>query len=155
MKTRRATFELTDLQPHPLSISIYGEPSPPAELVRSIKELGLISPLVIWKNFILSGNNRWAAMKKLAEYFPEEPAVVMVNEFEGTELEAEQLVIESNRQRVKTEAQKDAEAAALLRIETELAKERQRAGGGSGVSGRQTFAEPRRAVDAVAAVTGE
>jgi len=66
-------------------------------------------------------------------------------------LNAEAHLIEANRQRVKTESQKDAEAAALLRIETELAKERQK-------QGRTNLADPSdagRAVDKVAAATNE
>jgi len=147
--------EFTEFQPHPLSIDIYGEPQPSDDLVESIEQLGLVSPIVVWKKFIVSGNNRWAAMKQLSEKYPENKKFLYIptTTFDGTDLEAEQLVIESNRQRIKTESQKDAEAAALLRIERELAAERQRRGGKDKV--RQNSTEPSKAVERVAVTTGE
>jgi ParB-like chromosome segregation protein Spo0J len=77
----------------------------------------------------LSGHRRWAASKKLAAKFPAERFdEIPVTVFRGSEIEAERIVIESNRQRLKTAAILAREAAALLRIEAALAAERSKKG---------------------------
>lgn len=122
--------EWTEFQPHPLSVRIYGEPNPPAKLIESIEELGIISPIVVWNKYVISGNNRWAALKQLAKKDPDEKKFKFIptTTFDGSALEAEQLVIESNRQRIKSDKQLKAEVRELLRIEKGLASEREKAG---------------------------
>jgi len=119
-----------NLVPHPLSGKIYGLPSADAGLVASIERVGILSPIIVNKHrVILSGHRRWTASKKLAARFPAEGFdEIPVTIFRGSEIEAERIVIESNRQRRKTAAILAREAAALLRIEAALAAERVRKG---------------------------
>jgi ParB-like chromosome segregation protein Spo0J len=119
-----------NLVPHVLSERVYGSPSADAALLASIEKVGVLCPIIVDRHrTILSGHRRWSASKKLAAKFParrfdEIPVIV----FRGSDLEAERIVIESNRQRVKTAAVLAREAAALLRIEGRLASERLKKG---------------------------
>lgn len=147
------------LKVHSLNQKIYGDSEPDEDLLRSIQEHGIINPLVIdVDKRILSGTRRWLAAKKLGHktvpcftlrYDPNHKWGTKYTNSDESQLIGELLLVESNRQRIKTEAQKDAEAATLLRIEKELAAIRQRAGV------RQNLAEGGKAVEKVAAITGE
>jgi hypothetical protein len=160
---------LDRLTPHPLNEKLYGS-APDRNLIDSIRLLGIIEPLIVTqRGQIISGHSRWQAAKIIcAEDGVSEKTVYLMtmrpdhspngawyvdlahaeNE-DANPLLLEKFLIESNRQRVKTESQKDAEAAHLLRIETELAAIRQRAGV------RTNSAEGGKAVEKVAATTGE
>ena len=157
--------KIEDLHPHPLNAQIYGEESLDHDLVESIKTNGMLQPILFarmsfndggsYENYIVSGHRRWLAAKKLA--WEKVPTIDFTwadaRSFKNPQpqLLVERRLVESNRARVKTESQKDAEAAALLRIESELAKERLK-------QGRQNLADPNtagKAVDKVAAITGE
>jgi ParB-like chromosome segregation protein Spo0J len=111
------------LSVHPLNEKLYGTLEPDPALVESIRQVGLLSPLVInSQKQILSGTRRWLAAKAIGlETLPK-------STFRGTAAEEERLIIEANRQRVKTKGQIAREAAALLRIEKTLAAERESAG---------------------------
>lgn len=117
-----------ELRPHPLSVKLYGKPAPSAELIASIKSLGILNPILVNEDFeVLSGNQRLKAYqilhKKHSHTFP---IWIPIRRTDAVGLEAEQLVLEENRQRVKTAEQKGREFKELKRIETELAKERQK-----------------------------
>lgn len=125
-----------DLTPHPLNAKLYGSRArnrmsqEMTELRHSIGAIGILEPIVISRyelggdteNWILSGHRRWQAAidRRLAE------VPVRIVHLDG--LEAERLLIESNRQRVKTKEQLAREYEVLKRIESELAKERQKMG---------------------------
>jgi ParB-like chromosome segregation protein Spo0J len=158
--------KIHDLVPHPLNSVLYGSEELEQAFVTSIKRDGILQPIAIarmsfksggsYENYIVSGHRRWLAAKQLG--FKKVPTVDLYpegnrqlrTEHHNELLIVERLVIDANRQRVKTESQKDAEAAALLRIESELAKLRQQAGV------RLNSAEGGgKAVEKVAEITGE
>jgi hypothetical protein len=112
------------LKAHPLSVRVYGEPTASAELLRSIKEIGVVQPIVIDdSNSILAGTSRHYAAVQAGH--AEIPAVL----FKGSALEGEWLVLESNRQRVKLASQLGREYIERLRLESEFAKLRMVDGG--------------------------
>jgi ParB-like chromosome segregation protein Spo0J len=133
---------------HPLSIKIYGESIPTEELINSIALHGLLQPIIIWSSagsgtgddtaygggfiasdtaVVLAGHTRLAAWRiLLAERKVDShiPCKVM----KLTALEAEQFVIQSNFQRIKTAEVLAREFMELRRIESELAHLRMIAG---------------------------
>jgi ParB-like chromosome segregation protein Spo0J len=129
-------FNIHELTPHPLNQKIYGTVKPDAELLKSVAENGVLQPLILdSKQTILAGHRRWMACKILAKRrskklvridgYENVPCVVSKNKG----LDAERVVIEANRQRIKTAQQRIREFKELKRIEAELAKERMSAGG--------------------------
>jgi ParB/RepB/Spo0J family partition protein len=89
------------LSPHPLS-----KATSDSELKSSVKKWGILEPLLVnRRNQILSGHRRWTAAKELG--YHKIPAFL----FEGTSLEPEAILIEANRQRVKTKGQQTRETA--------------------------------------------
>jgi len=123
----RSIIELTA---HPLSVKIYGVPTANDELLASVEKLGILTPVTInSQNEIISGTSRHFAASEMHKKFPDRgfdkiPTVL----FEGTPLEGELLVIESNRQRVKVASQLGREFNERFRIEQEFARLRQEAG---------------------------
>lgn len=118
MKTSSVRMaSITELRPHPLNIKIYGEPNFSKEFENSIRDNGVLVPLLIdEQNQIISGHNRWSAADAIG--FDEVPVIV----FHGVnELEAESLLIESNRQREKTPEQVQNETVETFRIEEAFA----------------------------------
>jgi ParB-like chromosome segregation protein Spo0J len=119
------------LPPHPLSVKIYGKPKPTEELLRSIEEVGLLQPLIV-NNYedgsfqLLVGNTRAEAWRVLLKQKKITTNWIPCRFVKLSPLEAEKLVIESNRQRVKTREMEGREFIELERIEEALAKERQR-----------------------------
>jgi len=89
-----------ELRPHPLNKEIYADCAD-TDLIESIMTKGILTPLLITQdNLIISGHRRWdAAIKAGLEYVP-----VIVSGIEDP-LEIEECLIESNRQRVKTNEQ--------------------------------------------------
>jgi ParB-like chromosome segregation protein Spo0J len=118
------------LQPHPLSVRLYGAPKVDEDLMDSIEREGIHHTIVVDEDgHILSGNRRWRAYAELHAKHPTRFSKhICVRIFYGSELEKERLVIDGNKQRVKTKGQVAREAAALLRIEKALAAEREKAG---------------------------
>jgi hypothetical protein len=122
--------EIKEFRPHPLNEQVYGVEKPDDELIASIEKLGVLQPIIVDSlGRILSGNRRWTACKILAKRHPTKgfnhiPATV----FSGTELEAQRILIEANKQRIKTREQRCREYQELKRIYVALAKERQLAG---------------------------
>lgn len=100
-----------DLRPHPLNDEIYGDRTD-ADLIKSIKEKGVLNPLLITHdNRIISGHRRWGSA--IAINLDTVPVVV----FGSTdELEIEEALIESNRQRQKNNEQVGREYTHLSRI---------------------------------------
>lgn len=111
---------ITSVKPHPDNGRIYGD-SADGELVRSVMAKGILNPILVAKDgTIISGHRRWEAanMAGLLE--------VPVVEFGSDDpLDIIEALIESNRQRAKTNEQVGREAQALLDVEAERAKRRQ------------------------------
>jgi ParB-like chromosome segregation protein Spo0J len=98
----------------------------PTNLGESIEKVGILQPIVIDRDKrILAGHRRWEACTAIAQGRPDKDFRIPATIFGGSDFQAEQLVIESNRQRVKTPEQKAREFRELKRIEAALAKERQ------------------------------
>ncbi len=94
------------LRPHPLNEQVYDADRDAEELRASIAEHGILTPLVIDQHgTILSGHRRWQAARALG--LDRVPVVVRhVDE----PLVAEQVLLESNRQREKTYSERMREA---------------------------------------------
>jgi protein gp37/ParB-like chromosome segregation protein Spo0J len=114
------TRKISDLRRHPMNAEIYGD-VPDAEFVESIREKGVLTPIIVTsENRVISGHRRVAACKQLG--ISEVPVDVRTYESESAAITA---LIHSNRQRAKTNEQRAREAAALEGIEREEAKRRQ------------------------------
>lgn len=149
---------LDNLRPHPLNAKIYGAAEPDDALIQSIETVGVLNAIILdQKGRILSGARRWKACKILAGRhkngkFSQIPSKV----FTGSELEGQQQLIHANRQRDKTLEQKTREYRELLRVETELAKQRMVATLKKGAKSpaREKFPKRGRAADIAAEATG-
>lgn len=127
------------LTAHPLHERIYGKYNSTAsnytELRDSIKAYGILEPIVITPQYeIIGGRSRthWAMMLGLSEV----PCVL----FESKDpLDIEAAIIESNRQRVKTNAILAREAKHLMGIEKERAKRRLEAAGKKSAPGKKAL----------------
>ena len=112
------------LKPHPLNIKLYGEEEVDEGLVASIKEKGILVPIVIKEDkTIISGHRRWVAAKKAG--LKTIPARVATFK---TKLSEKEAILDFNRNREKTFSQKMAEAELSEEIEGERAKGRSLAG---------------------------
>jgi len=112
-------LDLQDLTQHPVSREIYGD-GPDAELLASIREKGILTPLLVTPaGGIVSGNRRWEAARLLK--LSAVPAVMI----EATDEPIEEVILRSNVQRQKTVAQRLREFDRYLIIEKRRAKERQ------------------------------
>jgi len=142
---------------HPLSVKIYGEPNPPEELMSSIERHGLLQPLIVnvygHGYQLLAGNTRAEAWYRLWQQKRIKSAWMPCRILHLAPLEAERLVIESNRQREKTAGQKARESAELARIESELAAERMLRGKDNPRRSRRL--RSGKTVDIVAEKTGQ
>jgi ParB-like chromosome segregation protein Spo0J len=138
------------LKVHPLNEKLYGALTADKELVESIRKTGILCPLIINdKREILSGTRRWLAAKELGlTYLPKTTV-------RYDPLIQEKILIESNRQRVKTSLQKLREGRELIRIEKELAKQRQATlNNRETAGGKITTSETGKSRDKAAAVVG-
>lgn len=114
-------YGTTALKPHPVNQKLYGAETIPQDFIDSIKENGILEPLVIKRDgTIISGHRRWLTAKALNM----ESVPVRVLEFEN-ELDEREAIITFNKQREKTFSQKMAEAEELEAIERERARKRQ------------------------------
>jgi site-specific DNA-cytosine methylase/ParB-like chromosome segregation protein Spo0J len=142
---------VNDLKPHPMNEKVYGPPKPDKKLIESIEKVGILQPIVIDRNKqILAGHRRWEACTTIAERRPNKDFRIPATIFSGSDFQAEQLIIESNRQRVKTPEQKAREFKELRRIEAALAKERMLAG--RRIDPGKNFSKGRAEDNAAAAV---
>jgi len=102
-------YETTMLKPHPVNRKLYGAETISQDFIDSIKENGILEPLVIKRDgTIISGHRRWLTAKALNM----ESVPVRVLEFEN-ELDEREAIITFNKQREKTFSQKMAEAEEL------------------------------------------
>ena len=116
-----STANVDELTPHPKNEDIYGADGPAGDIAESVRENGVLEPLVIKSDkTIISGHRRWRAARETG--IGRVP--VRVAEFES-ELDEREALIEFNRQREKTFSQKMAEADEIREIVEQRAKERQ------------------------------
>lgn len=109
------TVKVSSLRRHPLSLKIYGRDE--ESLAEDIKLNGLHVPPQVTPDWMTVDGHRRIAGAKLAGL---ETIQVVVRHDLNDPLEVERAVILANRYREKTNAQKAAEAAELLRIETAI-----------------------------------
>jgi len=120
------------LHVHPINSQIYNDQADD-ELMESINEYGILTPLVITsEGLVISGHRRLDAARRLGI----EEVPVRVIEVEADELEIEKMLIEANRQRQKSNEQIGREYMHLKRIEAEKAKQRMASGAGDGARGK-------------------
>jgi ParB family chromosome partitioning protein len=82
-----------------LNESIYGD-TVDDQLIESIRENGILEPLIVdYKNRIVSVHRRWFAAQKLG--LKEVPVELFKSE---DELEIQTVLVEANRQRIKSNA---------------------------------------------------
>jgi len=113
------------LKPHPLNAAIYGDGCD-QELLDSIKEKGIVNPILVTKSFqIISGHRRFNAAQMAG--LNEVPVIIME---QNDPLEIEELLIITNKQRNKTAEQIAREYEKLKDIEKIRAKNRQSLAGG-------------------------
>lgn len=114
---------LTALRAHPRNQAIYGDEAD-TELVASVRARGVLAPLLVSHDgLIIAGHRRWLAAKLAG--LAEVPVVEFGSRDATDILEA---LVESNRQRVKTNEQAAREFGVLLEIEHERAAQREQAG---------------------------
>lgn len=110
---------VADLRPHPANHLIYGD-NADEDLVNSIRENGVLSPLLVTTAGILvSGHRRLDAARRAGL---DEVPVIRCEKTD--ELEVEALLIEANKQRQKNAEQIGREYVRLKEIEEEKAKRR-------------------------------
>ncbi len=116
-----------ELKPHPLNNQIYGIEPVDLDLVESIKKHGLLENLVIKKDgTIISGHRRWLAILELHPKHIKNVACEIIG-FPGGEegqLLEEERLLESNRQRKKTDVQLANEGKLLENIYAKQAEMR-------------------------------
>lgn len=113
-----------NLTAHGLNVAVYGADDLPGEFLDSVREFGVLTPLVVLENgTIVSGHRRWLAAKQLG-YCSVPIRVISLD----SELDIAEAVIEANRQREKTFSVMMREAGVLQKIEAERAKQRMQAG---------------------------
>ena len=124
MEVRVENTPIDELFPHPDNLRIYGENPYVGDLVTSIKEHGLLRPIIIDQDKrIIDGVRRWTASKTLGlETVPCE-----IKEL-GDEESAISAILTYNRYRQKTPRQVFNESRELKRIETEKAQKRMKGG---------------------------
>jgi hypothetical protein len=114
------TKPTAELRPHPKNVGIYGDHAD-TDLIESIRAKGILTPLLITADGrVISGNRRLEAARRLN--LPDVPVVLFGSSDELDILEA---LIESNRQRHKTNEQLGREALTLMEVEAERARRRQ------------------------------
>ena len=123
MEVRIENIPIDELSPHPDNLRIYGENPYVWNLVTSIKEHGLLRPIVIDQDKrIIDGVRRWTASMNLElETVPCE-----TREFEDKD-SAISAILNYNIYRHKTPRQIFNESREVKRIETERARKRQEA----------------------------
>ncbi len=138
MEVRIENIPIGELTPHPDNLRIYGDNLYVGDLVTSIKEHGLLRPLIIDQDkLIIDGVRRWTALKILKmKNVPCE-----IREL-GDEKSVISAILAYNRYRQKTPRQIFNESRELKRMETEKAKKRMKKKKGTPISA-QVKAEVR------------
>ncbi len=118
-------LEAGALKPHPLNVTLYGATVIDKDFQASIKETGVINPLIVTADgVILAGHRRHAAATACGHKL----VPVIIRTF-GNELDAQRALVVSNQHRLKTNEMLGREARLLKEIETKRARERQALGG--------------------------
>lgn len=108
-----STVFARDLIPHPQNLEIYGD-QPDVELIESIRDKGVLNPVLITNDFrIISGHRRWEAAKAALGTDCEIPVVYFAS---NDELDVVEALIHSNLQRAKTNEQIGREYRVLQRV---------------------------------------
>ena len=137
------TRPISCLRTHQLNIDIYCD-QPSEDLMQSILAHGVLEPVVITpEGRIVSGHRRVAAAANAG--LLEVPVRVLHS---ADSLEIEELLIQYNRQRQKTNEQLAREAQHLMRIERERAKRRQATSAKGSLGGKALPATSPGGVDA-------
>lgn len=137
------TKPIGELTVHAANHDTYGDTETIQDLIEGIQKSGIIEPLVITKkNEIISGQRRFRAAQELQ--LTEVPVRVCESEDEHEIL---LLVLEHNRQRVKTKAQLAAEAHLWKKIESEKAALRKNAARSGGDTTPEAAGEKGKARD--------
>ncbi len=132
------------LSPHPLNAKIYGD-QPATGLAESIARCGVLQPLLVTADgVIVAGEKRWAASKEAG--LSKVPVITVGPRDDSA---AGELMIHSNRQRIKTNEEIVREIWWLMKFEREKARSRQAAAGRNKVPA--TSPEGGEAREAVAA----
>lgn len=115
------TMRTKELRPHSENEKLYGSTVVDAEFVDSVARLGILTPLLVTHDKrIISGHRRWMAAQKIG--LAEVPVSVFPSD---NELDIQEAIVESNRQRQKTNEQMGREAKLLFEVERERANNRQ------------------------------
>ena len=124
MEIRVENIPIDELSPHPDNLRIYGEDPYVGDLVSSIKEHGLLRPIIIDQDKrIIDGVRRWTASKTLKKKTV--PCEIRELENEDSAISA---ILTYNRYRQKTPRQVFNESIELKRLETEKAQKRMKGG---------------------------
>jgi hypothetical protein len=145
--TTKYRKRLDELFPHPFNVKVYGEEPPSKDLIASLETVGQLEAILVCRigrsrsahqpygtytiendpvrYYILAGHQRYRAAKQLGW---KKVDVRCIRGDNPTPLEIEQIIIEANRQRVKTAEQKAREFKELKRIEAALAEARMKSG---------------------------
>ena len=135
MEVRVENIPIDDLSPHPDNLRIYGEDPYVGDLVTSIKEHGLLRPIIIDQDKrIIDGVRRWTASKNLKM----KTVPCEIKEFD--EESAISAILTYNRYRQKTPRQIFNESQELKKIETEKAQKRMK--GGTPISACLLYTSP-------------
>jgi ParB/RepB/Spo0J family partition protein len=118
-------IDITLLKPSPVNIDIYGDEPVDTELAASIKANGFQEPLIASTDkTLIAGHRRLKAAKALnMTHVP-----VLTREY-SSEIKKQIALLESNRQRQKNNVAIGNEAILRKKIESEMAKARQRRAG--------------------------
>ena len=119
-------IELIDpksLKEHPFSTSIYGRDNQD-DITISIKEHGILMPLVIQGDVVISGHRRLRAALDIGI-----ESVPCIRQQYASLMQEQEAILEHNRYRLKTGLQVYREGMALEEIERSKAKQRQIRGG--------------------------
>jgi ParB/RepB/Spo0J family partition protein len=160
MEQQLKTLPLSEIIDHPQNAAIYGD-EPGDDLVQSIKENGVINPVVVFYDsyllcFVcLSGHRRRAAAA--AAGLADIPAIMLADDL--GEWQQLRVIVEANRQRQKTVEQLARETAILHQVIKAEAAAREKAGkkvvSDPGNHDSQGSAKRRpRSMDEAAATTG-
>ena len=142
MEVRIENIPTGELAPHPDNLRIYGDDPYVGDLIASIKEHGILRPIIIDQDKrIIDGVRRWTASKTLGlETVPCE-----VKEL-GDEDSAISAILTYNRYRQKTPRQIFNESRELKRLETEKAKKRMKKKSGVPISAQGVKGQVRDVV---------
>jgi len=114
------TMRTKELRPHSENEKLYGSTVVDAEFVDSVARLGILTPLLVTHDKrIISGHRRWMAAQKIG--LAEVPVTVFPSD---NELDIQEAIVESNRQRQKTNEQMGREAKLLFEVEGKRAEHR-------------------------------